>query len=206
MTWSAAAVRNSKFFLACRRRGGCVQRWNRYRLPAGPIRSGTGLDFGPAGLPVDRPIAGRPVVTGRPARVLTLKFCFFHVTIYKTSVGFQEHVPDNIQTAFVSSSQHHISVSGEKSGSRINFRPAGLPVDRSVTGRPAGPVRSDRLRPVPVPVVKNPDRFHLWLRLLIIGGCSKVLMFFPLSAARRLESSQMKNSFQNKKISVYFGI
>ncbi len=27
--------------------------------------------------------------------------------------------------------------------------------------RPAGPVRSDRLRPVPVPVVKNPDRFHL---------------------------------------------
>ena len=30
-----------------------------------------------------------------------------------------------------------------------------------ITGRPAGPVRSDLLRPVPVPVVKNPDRFHL---------------------------------------------
>jgi hypothetical protein len=37
----------------------------------------------------------RPV-TGRPARVLTLKFCFFHVKIYKTSVGSQDYLPDNI--------------------------------------------------------------------------------------------------------------
>ena len=39
---------------------------------AGPVRSGTGLDFGPAGLPFDRSFAVRPVVyrstgqTGRP--------------------------------------------------------------------------------------------------------------------------------------------
>jgi hypothetical protein len=45
--------------------------------------------------PVPVWISDRPV-TGRPARVLTLKFCFFHVKIYKTSVGFQEHLPDNI--------------------------------------------------------------------------------------------------------------
>ncbi len=30
---------------------------------------------------------------------------------------------------------------------------------------PAGPVRFDRLRPVPVPNVKNPDRLHLWWAL-----------------------------------------
>ena len=52
-------------------------RWNRYRRPAvptrsGPVRSGTGLDFGPAGLPFDRSFAVRPAVyrstglTGRP--------------------------------------------------------------------------------------------------------------------------------------------
>ena len=41
---------------------------------AGPVRSGTGLDFGPAGLPFDRSFAVRPVVyrstgqTGRPVR------------------------------------------------------------------------------------------------------------------------------------------
>ena len=39
---------------------------------SGPVRSGTGLDFGPAGLPFDRSFAVRPVVyrstgqTGRP--------------------------------------------------------------------------------------------------------------------------------------------
>ncbi len=33
---------------------------------------------------------------GRPARVLTLKFCFFHVKIYKNSVGSQEYLPDDI--------------------------------------------------------------------------------------------------------------
>jgi hypothetical protein len=54
--------------------------------------TGTGLDFRLAGLPV----TGRPVCTGRPARVLTLKFCFFHVKMYKTSVGSQEYLPDNI--------------------------------------------------------------------------------------------------------------
>ncbi len=38
------------------------------------------------------------------------------------------------------------------------------------------------------------------LRLLIIGGGdSKVLIFFPLSATPRLKSLQMSNSFQNKK-------
>jgi hypothetical protein len=36
-----------------------------------------------------------------------------------------------------------------------------LPVNRTITGRPAGPVRSDFFRPVPVPVMKNSDRFHL---------------------------------------------
>ncbi len=30
------------------------------------------------------------------------------------------------------------------------------------TGRPAGPARSDRVRPVPVPVRKKPDRLQLW--------------------------------------------
>ena len=30
-----------------------------------------------------------------------------------------------------------------------------------ITGRPAGPVRSDLFGPVPVPVIKNPDRSHL---------------------------------------------
>jgi hypothetical protein len=44
------------------------------------------------------------------------------------------------------------------------------------------------------------------LRLLTIGGGSEVLIFFALLAARRLESLQIKNSFQNKKISVYFDI
>jgi hypothetical protein len=29
------------------------------------------------------------------------------------------------------------------------------------TGRPAGPLRSDRVRPVPVPVRKKPDRLQL---------------------------------------------
>jgi len=77
-------------FRSCRN-----QRWNRYRLPAGPVRSGTVLDC-------------RPVVTGGPA------------------------------------------------GRPVSCRSTGR------TGRPAGPVRSDRLKPVPVPVVKNPDRFHLW--------------------------------------------
>ncbi len=33
-----------------------------------------------------------------------------------------------------------------------------------VTGRPAGPVQSGRLRPVPV--FKKPDRFHLCMKLL----------------------------------------
>jgi hypothetical protein len=49
---------------------------------------------------------------------------------------------------------------------------AGLPVftgqpvfyrSTGQTGRPAGPVRSDFFRPVPVPVIKKYDRFHLWL-------------------------------------------
>ncbi len=40
-------------------------------------------------------ISDRPVA-GRPARVLTLKFCFFHVKICKTSVGSQDYLPDNI--------------------------------------------------------------------------------------------------------------
>ncbi len=35
-----------------------------------------------------------------------------------------------------------------------------LPIDRSISDRPAGPVRSDLFGPVPV--VKNPDRFPLW--------------------------------------------
>jgi hypothetical protein len=40
------------------------------------------------------------------------------------------------------------------------------------------------------------------LRLLFIGGGGlKVLIFFPPSAAWRLESLQMKNSFQHKNIS-----
>ncbi len=39
---------------------------------------------------VDRPVTGRPVL------VLTLEFFFFHVKIYKTSVGFQEYLSDNI--------------------------------------------------------------------------------------------------------------
>jgi len=69
---------------------------------SGPVRSGTGLDFGPAGLPVDRslpvdrPVAGRPVGYRYTGRVLTLKFCFFHVKIHKTSVGSQEYLSDNI--------------------------------------------------------------------------------------------------------------
>jgi hypothetical protein len=42
-----------------------------------------------------RSLADR-LTTGRPGRVLTLKFCFFHVKIYKTSVGSQEYLPDNI--------------------------------------------------------------------------------------------------------------
>ncbi len=54
----------------------------------------------------DRPVTGRMVVTGRPARYIDSIFA---------------------------SSLHHISLSGDKSGSRINFRPA-------------GPVRSDRYR------------------------------------------------------------
>jgi hypothetical protein len=41
----------------------------------------------------------------------------------------------------------------------VRYR-SGFQTGRS-TGRPAGPVRSNRLRPVPVAVVKNPDRFHL---------------------------------------------
>jgi len=36
------------------------------------------------------------------------------------------------------------------------FRPA-------IIGRPAGPVRSDLFGPAPVPVIKNSDRFHLWV-------------------------------------------
>ncbi len=106
--------------------------------------------------PVPVWISDRPV-TGRPACVLTLKFCFFHVKIYKTSVGSQEYLPDNIQTAFVSSPLHQLSLSGDKSGSRINFRPASsrqtglyrqtgrLPVDRSVTGRPVSYRQTGRL-------------------------------------------------------------
>jgi len=39
---------------------------------------------------------GRSVLTGRPARVVTLKVCFFHVKIYETSAGSQEYLPDNI--------------------------------------------------------------------------------------------------------------
>jgi hypothetical protein len=39
------------------------------------------------------------------------------------------------------------------------------PFDRPVTVGPTGPVRSDLFRPIPVPVVKNPDRFHLWTTL-----------------------------------------
>jgi len=44
--------------------------------------------------------------------------------------------------------------------------------NRRVThaGRPAGPVRSDLFRPVPVPVIKNPDRFHL------CGECLKKIV------------------------------
>jgi hypothetical protein len=45
---------------------------------------------------VDRSLPVERLVTGRPARVLTLKFCFFHVKIYKTSAGFQEYLSDNI--------------------------------------------------------------------------------------------------------------
>jgi hypothetical protein len=59
----------------------------------------------------------------------------------------------------------------------------GLSVDRPVTGRPfscrsTGPVRSDRLGPVPV--VKNPDRFHLCLKLSFLErgcGCEGVNVF-----------------------------
>jgi hypothetical protein len=54
----------------------------------------------------------------------------------------------------------------------------------------------------------------------LVGGGSKFLNFFRLSAAaardfkiffacrrrRRLENSKMENSFENKKISVYFNI
>jgi hypothetical protein len=50
----------------------------------------------------------------------------------------------------------------KKFGTGINYRPAGYrSTDR--TGRPAGSVRSELFRPVPVPVMKNPDRFHLCL-------------------------------------------
>jgi hypothetical protein len=34
------------------------------------------------------------------------------------------------------------------------------------TGRPAGPVRSHRVRPVPVPVRKKPDRLQLCYMIL----------------------------------------
>jgi hypothetical protein len=47
------------------------------------VRDGTGTGYRP--------------VTGRPARVLRLKFCLFHVKIYKTSVGSREYLPDNKQ-------------------------------------------------------------------------------------------------------------
>ncbi len=66
---------------------------------SGPVRYRSGFQTGRS--PLDRQVAGRPVVTDRP-------------------------------------------VSCQSTGQ---------------TDRPAGPVRSDQLRPVPV--VKNPDRFHL---------------------------------------------
>ena len=43
-----------------------LQRWNRYREPAGPVRSGTGPNFRPVSLPVLYRSAGLPVFTGLP--------------------------------------------------------------------------------------------------------------------------------------------
>jgi hypothetical protein len=49
------------------------------------------------------------------------------------------------------------------------------------TDRPAGPIRSDLFRLVPVPVVKKPDRFHLWVTPLNIAKiCTYTLSFQDL--------------------------
>ncbi len=52
------------------------------------VRDGTGTGY--------RPVRSGPSLDFRPARLLQLKLCFFHVKIYKTSAISQEYLSDNI--------------------------------------------------------------------------------------------------------------
>jgi hypothetical protein len=64
--------------------GGERHRWNRYRRPAVPVRSGPGPHFRPAGLPFDRSGPVDRPVTGRPAtdRFIFLIFSAFFIGNY----------------------------------------------------------------------------------------------------------------------------
>jgi hypothetical protein len=64
-------------------------RWNRYRRPAVPVRSGPGPHFRPAGLPFDQsgPATGR--------FIFLIFFCFFHMKLFKMSTLFQQDLAKN---------------------------------------------------------------------------------------------------------------
>jgi hypothetical protein len=113
-----------------------------------------GANLRPAGLPFDRSITVRPVS-------------------YRSTGQLPFDRPVAVRPV------NYRSTGRSPFDRSVTVRPGGrrstgqLPFDRSITvrpvnrrstgqtGRPAGPVRSDFFRPVPVPVVKNPDRFHL---------------------------------------------
>jgi hypothetical protein len=149
-------------------REGWAQRWNRYRRPAGSVRSRSEFCTGRS--------------TGRPATDrLIFFFVFFYMKIFKFLADLHRFLHRMPKGQLVEAEYISCDYIEKKFGTGINYKPAGYrstgrlpvdrlttvrPFDRSITVRPAGPVRSELFRPVPVPVMKNPDRFHLWLSSL----------------------------------------
>jgi len=106
------------------------------------------------------------IISGAKSRVNIVREMFFFSYMILPPITyvfqcFATTLHDDKENLMVTCSRVLEAIVSLRDGTGTGYRPVRPgPVPVRISDRP---VRSDLLRPVPVPVVKNLDRFHLWL-------------------------------------------